>query len=76
MKKVIKRKYNRFLAGTTTNQKSQSVSDSNSDISDDIDEKLQKTKAELTAEKEKKFLNLIIEIIVSSTLRSYYEKSN
>ncbi|MBF9252123.1 hypothetical protein I2I11_02345 [Pontibacter sp. 172403-2] len=45
----------------------------NNNLSDD---KILKTNAEFEQEKEKKFVNLIIEIIVSITLREYYEKGD
>jgi hypothetical protein len=41
-----------------------------------VDDKILKTNAEIEQEKEQKFVNLIIEIIVSSTLKEYYEKGD
>ncbi len=40
------------------------------------DELILRTNAEIEHEKEKKFVNLIIEIIVSITLKEYYEKGD
>lgn len=41
-----------------------------------VDEKILKTNSQIEQEKEQKFVNLIIEIIVSSTLKEYYEKGD
>lgn len=38
-----------------------------------IDEKINKTFEEIEAEKERKLLNLIVQIIVEITLKEYYE---
>lgn len=43
---------------------------------DVLDDKILKTIDEIEQEKERKFVNLIIEIIVSATLKEYYEKSD
>jgi len=40
------------------------------------DELILKTNGEIEQEKERNFVNLIIEIIVSITLKEYYEKSD
>ena len=40
------------------------------------DDKILKTIEEIEREKEKKFVNLIVEIIVKATLKEYYEKGN
>ncbi|MDQ2720181.1 MAG: hypothetical protein M3Z26_10555 [Bacteroidota bacterium] len=40
------------------------------------DELILKTNFEIEQEKEKKFVHLIVEIIVSITLKEYYEKGN
>lgn len=40
------------------------------------DELILKTHTESEQEKEKKLVNLIVEIIVSITLKEYYEKGN
>ena len=40
------------------------------------DEIISKTNDEIEQEKERNFVNLIIEIIVSITLKEYYEKSD
>ena len=45
----------------------------NSDI---IDREISKSFDEIEGEKERKLVNLIIEIIVSVTLKEYYEKGN
>lgn len=42
----------------------------------DIDELISKNLELINQEKERKMVNLFIEIIVSITLREYYEKSN
>ncbi len=41
-----------------------------------VDEKILKTNSQIEQEKEQKFVNLIIEIIVSYTLKEYYEKGD
>lgn len=41
-----------------------------------IDETISKTNDEIEQEKEQNFVNLIIKIIVSITLKEYYEKSD
>lgn len=41
-----------------------------------MDYEILKNNNQFEQEKEQKFVNLIIEIIVSSTLREYYEKSD
>ena len=41
-----------------------------------IDEIILKTNDEIEQEKEQKFVSLLIEIIVSITLKEYYEKSD
>ena len=41
-----------------------------------INDHLKQINQELEEKKEEKFVNLIIEIIVQSTLKEYYEKSN
>lgn len=41
-----------------------------------IDKAIAKTNDEIEQEKERNFVNLIIEIIVSITLKEYYEKSD
>lgn len=41
-----------------------------------LDDKILKTTDQFELEKEQKLVNLFIEIIVSSTLKEYYEKSN
>lgn len=43
---------------------------------DQIDDKLSKTFEEIEKEKEKKLLNLLVEIIVQATLKECDEKSN
>ena len=40
------------------------------------DDKILKTIEEIEREKEKKFVNLIVEIIVKATLKEYYEKGD
>ncbi len=40
------------------------------------DELILRTNTEIEQEKEKKFVNLIVEIIVSITLKEYYEKGD
>ena len=40
------------------------------------DELITKNNNEIVEEKEQKFVNLVIEIIVSSTLKEYYEKGD
>ena len=40
------------------------------------DEKILKTNDEIEQEKERNFVNLIIEIIVSITLKEYYEEGD
>ena len=40
------------------------------------EDKILKTNEDIECEKEKKFVNLIVEIIVSATLKEYYEKSD
>ena len=40
------------------------------------EDKILKNNEDITSEKEKKFVNLIVEIIVSVTLKEYYEKSD
>jgi hypothetical protein len=40
------------------------------------EDKILKNNEDITSEKEKKFVNLIVEIIVSATLKEYYEKSD
>jgi hypothetical protein len=42
----------------------------------DMDEIIFKTFEVIEEEREQKLVNLIIEIIVSSTLKEYYEKGN
>lgn len=42
----------------------------------EIDKTILEINEQREREKEEKFINLIIEIIVSATLREYYEKSN
>lgn len=42
----------------------------------EIDKTILEINKQREREKEEKFVNLIIEIIVSATLREYYEKSN
>jgi len=42
----------------------------------DIDELISKNLVLINQEKEQKIVNLFIEMIVSITLREYYEKSN
>ncbi len=42
----------------------------------EMDERIFKTFELIEQEKEQKVVNLIIEIIVSSTLKEYYEKGN
>lgn len=41
-----------------------------------VDEIISKNNDEIEQEKERNFVNLIIEIIVSITLKEYYEKSD
>lgn len=41
-----------------------------------IDKKIKELKKEIEDKKEQKIVNLFIEIIVSITLKEYYEKSN
>lgn len=41
-----------------------------------MDDKIMKSNDQFEQEKEQKFVNLIIEIIVSSTLKEYYEKGD
>lgn len=41
-----------------------------------VEDKILKTIEEIEREKEKKFVNLIVEIIVKATLKEYYEKGN
>ncbi len=45
----------------------------NTDLKEEI---ILKTNTEIEQEKEKKLVNLIIEIIVSATLKEYYEKGD
>jgi hypothetical protein len=45
----------------------------NTDLKEEI---ILKTNTEIEQVKEKKLVNLIIEIIVSATLKEYYEKGN
>jgi len=42
----------------------------------DVDQKITSINKEAEQQKEEKLVNLIVEIIVSSTLKEYYEKSN
>lgn len=42
----------------------------------EMDEIISKSFDLIEQEKEQKFVNLIIEIVVSSTLKEYYEKGN
>ncbi|ROI05009.1 hypothetical protein EGI16_06705 [Chryseobacterium sp. G0240] len=42
----------------------------------ELDQKIEELKEEREIEKEDKFEKLIIQMIVSSTLKEYYEKSN
>ena len=42
----------------------------------EIDKNILEFNVQRELEKEERFVNLIIEIIVSATLREYYEKSN
>ena len=41
-----------------------------------LDDKISQTTYEFEQEKERKIVNLLIEIIVASTLKEYHEKSN
>lgn len=41
-----------------------------------MDDEILKSNDQFEQEKEQKFVNLIIEIIVSSTLKEYYEKGD
>lgn len=41
-----------------------------------IDEEIMKTNDQIEQEKERNFVNLLIEIIVSITLKEYYEKGD
>lgn len=41
-----------------------------------IDEEIMKTNDQIEEEKERNFVNLLIEIIVSITLKEYYEKGD
>lgn len=41
-----------------------------------IDEEIMKTNDQIEKEKERNFVNLLIEIIVSITLKEYYEKGD
>lgn len=41
-----------------------------------LDSSIQEIIAQRECEKEEKFVNLVIDIIVSATLREYYEKSD
>ncbi len=45
----------------------------NTDLTDEL---ILKANAEIEQEREKKFVNLIVEIIVSITLKEYYEKGD
>lgn len=42
----------------------------------DIDKTIFEINEQMEREKEERFVNLIVEIIVSATLKEYYEKSN
>lgn len=42
----------------------------------DVDQSITSINKEAAQQKEEKLVNLIVEIIVSSTLKEYYEKSN
>lgn len=44
--------------------------------SNNIEDRIEKIDSEVEREKEEKLVNLIIEIVVSSTLKEYYETSD